>query len=517
MSILSSLSEQEFNTQLEHWEEQLKLELKLPEIGQKNQKKTLEGFWPTLSLQARGQHLPVKESWKKAAQTYVEVSSQNIGTIIQDDLEAGVRNFFFEKDFLNEESWQKISQTFNRFEKSSEVEVFLLGPKEFKIEKPFFKVIDENEVAIGRTAHDNGANIIQELGLMAYCLIRKLDRPGDTVYLGVFTDSQFFKNIAKLRAAKLLAYKILEEAKISKSVSLIALNSFREWTLYERYSNMLRNDAAVAASYIAGADHVQSAGYQSLFELEGLGIDPEHSERSSRMARNTSHILALESMLGMVQDAAFGSYHLENLTEHYAEEAWKFMQELLPLSPVQPFVTEKALEVQAERLRAVKMRKHVMAGMNDFPDVKEVLNLKTDPTYRFFRLAHDFENLRLQMEKVKKPSVYVALYGDYAALNGRLNFVKNYFELLALTVGDPHHSQKDIKAFENELLSRHEEIIVLCAADSDYPELRSISQKLKKPDQFIAGKYEMPGFTNLFAGQNVYDVLEEIVKRWGKK
>lgn len=517
MSILSTLSAQEFNNQLEQWEEQLKLELKLPEVGNKAFKKTREGQWPTLSLSASAQHLPISEDWKKASQSYVHINPLKIEQELQEDLAAGVRNFFFEKDFLSDKEWQKISNVFTSFSRPEEIVVILLGFKEVSFTSSQFKIIDENRVAIGRTAHDHGGNIIQELGLMAYCLIQKIKNPNYDFHLGVFSDSQFFRNIAKLRAAKLLGYKILQEAGIKRDLSVIALTSFREWTLYERYSNMLRNDVSVAASFIAGGDYVQSAGYQSLFELEGLYEESEHSERSLRMARNTSHILALESMLGVVQDAAFGSYHLEALTHHYAEEAWKFMQTLLPLSPVAPFVKEVALKTQELRLLEVKTRKHVLAGMNDFPDVKENLNLKDNPTYRFFRIAHSFEALRLKMEKVKRPEVYVALFGDYAALNGRLNFVKNYFELLGLKVRDPEHSQNDLLAFKKDMSSRTEDIIVLCASDKDYPELLEYVRDVKQTEKFIAGKFEINGFKNLFAGQNIYQVLEEIANRWGSK
>ncbi len=517
MSILSTLSAQEFNNQLEQWEEQLKLELKLPEVGNKALKKTREGEWPTLSLTGKAQHLPVKEDWKKASQSYVRINPLKIEQQLQEDLAAGVRNFFFEKDFLQAEQWQQIATVFAKFSHPQELVIILLGFKEVNFTSTHFKIIDENRVAIGRTAHDHGGNIIQELGLMAFCLIQKIKNPNYDFHLGVFSDSQFFRNIAKIRAAKLLGYKILQEAGIKKELSLIALTSFREWTLYERYSNMLRNDVSVASSFIAGGDHVQSAGYQSVFELEGLIEENDHSERSLRMARNTSHILALESMLGVVQDAAFGSYHLETLTNYYAEEAWKFMQTLLPLSPVAAYVKEVALKTQELRLLEVKTRKHVLAGMNDFPDVKENLNLKENPTYRFFRIAHSFEALRLKMEKVKRPEVYVALFGDYAALNGRLNFVKNYFELLGIKVRDPEHSQNDREAFKKDLSSRNEEIIVLCASDKDYPELLDYVKDVKQEVKFMAGKFEINGFKNLFAGQNIYQVLKEIANRWGSK
>jgi hypothetical protein len=80
--------------------------------------------------------------------------------------------------------------------------------------------------------------------------------------------------------------------------------------------------------------------------------------------------------------------------------------------------------------------------------------------------------------------------------------------LLGLKVIDPGHG-----ITEQELASRKEEIIVLCSSDENYP---GLNVKVNGEGKFIAGKFEMNGFQNLFAGQNVYEVLEKIVNKWGR-
>jgi methylmalonyl-CoA mutase cobalamin-binding subunit len=135
---------------------------------------------------------------------------------------------------------------------------------------------------------------------------------------------------------------------------------------------------------------------------------------------------------------------------------------------------------------------------------------------RFYRLAQDYEELRLRVENKKiKPKVYIALYGDYSTLNARLNFVKNYFELLGLEVSDPGNSVMDKKEFSEALKNHVNDIVVVCSNDDLYPEVIPFMLDLGSKDKFIAGKVEVPGFQNLFAGQDTYKVLSGLVTKWG--
>lgn len=433
---------------------------------------------PTLSLTANKEvQLPSSE-WKKASTTYSHLSEAEIEAVLNEDYHSGVRDFFFHPEALTDSKRKVIEKT-------------LAGKADVKV-----FVLDEKTFISGKEVHDQGAHSIQELAVLAKNLIQRAH--DKEIYLGVYVDSQFFHNIAKIRAAKLIAHKIFSEMNIKKEFKVVALTSYTGWTIFERYSNMLRNETAVASAYIAGADHVQSSGYNTVFELEVNGsVEGDHLERSRRMARNTSHVLGLESMLGVVQDAAFGSFHLETLTQTLCEEAWKLMQEILGGKDISGDVAK----VREQRLLNVKTRKTVMSGTNDYPDVKEHLKLSLKAP-KFFRVARIFEELRLKMESLKKPEVAILLHGDYGSLNARLNFVKNYFELLGLNVHERFNA--------NEI---KEDIVVLCALDDGY---ESFQPELKATHKYIAGKVERAGFKNLFAGQNVYEVLEDIVRQYDR-
>jgi hypothetical protein len=498
MPSFSDLFVEEYNTQRNQWENSLKQELKLDDISAKTIRPHLDlGPWPTLSTAAEAIQLPVSSPWKKASQTYFR--SQHLLTQLSSDLEAGVRLIFLPHD-LRAADWEEAQRIISHHPDVKDIEVVSFTKVQTKSKA--FKLIDESQFLHARELHDQGCHNVQELGVLVLGMVENLSTPPD--YLGVCLDSHFFKNIAKIRALRLLIAKVSESAGISMS-KIIALNSYREWTLFERYSNILRNNVQVASAYIAGADLVQSSGYQAIFELEAASED-EHTERSYRMGRNTTHILALESMLGMVNDAASGSFHLDSLTQRYAQEAWSLMQKLLPLKKPErsQWLENEIKKVREQRLERVHTRKDILAGMNDFPDSREKIGLSMGHS-KIFRVAREFEELRLRIEKlVPAPKVQILLEGDYADLSNRINFIKNYFEVIGLEVLDPLIQ-----------VSCENRILVLCAKDENYLRFASKIDRTQARACYVAGKVEVEGFESIFAGQNIFNVLSKLAQKLG--
>ncbi|HXH32103.1 MAG TPA: methylmalonyl-CoA mutase family protein [Bacteriovoracaceae bacterium] len=509
VSSITTYFDNDFPKLKAEWEASLLKELKITELGHKGVKKQLDGTtWPTLSLDAKIQsQLDVKESWKKASVTYATVPLNKSKEWMKEDLAAGVRNFFFKCDFIGQEILMACLKELSHFATPGEIEVFFLGEKKFIFGELPFKLIQN--VCSGKDAHDQGGDIVLELALLTSNLIEE-----PCTHIGVFVDSHFFNNIAKIRAAKLLSSRVQELLGKKNDLRVVALTSYLDWTLYERYSNILRNQTAVASALIAGADHIQSSGYNILLDLETQTAADEHTDRSRRMARNTSHVLALESMLGVVKDAAYGSFHLENLTQYYCKAAWEKMQAMA--DGKHSFVASAATVIRERRQELIRTRKHVQAGLNDFADRNERLRIVAKPGHGVMRTALEFEGLRLKVEKLKAtPEVYVALFGDYSALSGRLNFVKNYFEILGLEVSDPKRSVIDVQEFQNHLSAHQADVLVVCALDSDHPKLLACLGETKNEHKFLAGKTTVPGYTNLFVGQDVYETLNELVSTWG--
>ena len=498
MGHLTTIFPDQFSGDREEWKKVLQNELKLPDIDQKLSKNTLEGLFAILTDKARGQVIPNLTSWKKASQTYFGVDSQTEASI-KNDLENEVRVFF-----LNEKS-ESLKKTILSHPDAKDIEIVHFGKTTEALEA--LSVVQQ------------GGTHLHEVTALTISLINwaQKNTQATKVQMMVSVDNHFFQSIAKIRAIKEIAQRVFNELKMNPKLTLISMVNTREWTLYERYNNMLRNTASVAAGLVGGADLIQTLGYMTPFELEAPShLDPEHLVRSRRMSRNTSHILSLESMLGMVQDAAAGSYHLESLTDYYASEGWKGMQNLISISEAEQksYWGEKLKKTQDERLKQFNHRKLILSGINDFPNKNEVLGISSPLVQNSFRLARSLEELRLRVEKLKpsqKKDVRIAFWGDYAALNARVNFVKNYFELLGLNVHDPHHSilkDEELKSWLAQ--GKSDELIVLCAKDEDYPSL-VLKTGLSSTGNYVAGKVEVGSFESIYGGQNIYDVLSRLV------
>lgn len=493
----------DFASSLQEWEANLKKELKTEDLSGLTTKKTSSGAFPVLGLGAEGHYLTVKEGWKKASQTY-HATALPSASAIQEDLESGVRLFFFRGE-LAPKAWERIEKVLQGFERPDEVQVYFLGAKAPE-SSASIRTVSESVMASGRLAHELGGNHLQELALLGLRFIEGEDPKKDSV---LFLDSEIFANVAKVRALKLILKKITDAWGVRHEGRIIGLNSFQDWTLYERYSNILKNVASVTAGYIGGVDHMQSSGFLELFSELGVSAEEAEVSRSRLMARNTCHILALESMLGVVEDAAFGSFHLENLTQSFAEGAWELIRDLLPLAEEERLtkLTELCEVSRKEKLKRVGFRKQILTGINDFADPREELPLKTAPPEKMFRLARVFEELRIRMSAVKKkPSVFLAVVGDYAPLSARINFAKNYFEVLGLEV-----REGEVSALETST----EEILVVCASDADADKVRDLNSA--HAQRFLAGKSSVEGFQNIFSGQDVAELLAGVVAFWEAK
>src|SRR5690606_3959970 len=112
---LSAITDKElqFNQGVEAWEKLLIKELKIDEIGQRTLKKHLDlNLWKILSIEGQNEVSLPSSSWKKASQTYTKPHA-NFMESLNDDLESGVRLFFFNKQFFNSVELEKAFQQFS--------------------------------------------------------------------------------------------------------------------------------------------------------------------------------------------------------------------------------------------------------------------------------------------------------------------------------------------------------------------------------------------------------------------
>ena len=134
----------------------------------------------------------------------------------------------------------------------------------------------------------------------------------------------FYLEIAKLRAARLLWWRIMQEfqPKNSKSLMLRTHCQTSGWslTLQDPYNNVVRTTIEAMAAVFGGT---QSLHTNSLDEAIALP-----TEFSSRIARNTQLIIQEETHITSVIDPWGGSYMMEKLTQDIADAAWKIIEEV---------------------------------------------------------------------------------------------------------------------------------------------------------------------------------------------
>ncbi|NEC05302.1 methylmalonyl-CoA mutase [Streptomyces sp. SID7909] len=134
----------------------------------------------------------------------------------------------------------------------------------------------------------------------------------------------FFMEIAKLRAARLLWAKLVQQfdPKNPKSLSLRTHSQTSGWSLTAQdvFNNVTRTCVEAMA---ATQGHTQSLHTNALDEALALPTD-----FSARIARNTQLLLQQESGTGRVIDPWGGSAYVEKLTYDLARRAWQHIEEV---------------------------------------------------------------------------------------------------------------------------------------------------------------------------------------------
>jgi methylmalonyl-CoA mutase len=182
----------------------------------------------------------------------------------------------------------------------------------------------------------------------------------------------FYLEVAKLRAARLLWWKIMQEfaPKNSKSMMLRTHCQTSGWTLTEQdpYNNVVRTTIEAMAAVFGGT---QSLHTNALDEAIALP-----TEFSSRIARNTQLVIQEETHITSVVDPWGGSYMMEKLTQDMADEAWKIMEEVEAMGGMTHAVESGWAKLKIEACAADKQAridsgKDVIVGVNKYRLAKE--------------------------------------------------------------------------------------------------------------------------------------------------
>jgi methylmalonyl-CoA mutase len=184
--------------------------------------------------------------------------------------------------------------------------------------------------------------------------------------------TNFFMEIAKLRAARLLWSRVMEEfnPKNPKSSMLRTHCQTSGVSLQEQdpYNNVIRTAYEAMSAVLGGT---QSLHTNALDEAIALPTD-----FSARIARNTQLVLQEETGVTKVVDPLAGSYYVEKLTHDLAEAAWKLMDEVEELGGMTKAVASgmpklRIEETAAKRQADIDRGDEVIVGVNKYRKDKE--------------------------------------------------------------------------------------------------------------------------------------------------
>ena len=240
-----------------------------------------------------------------------------------------------------------------------------------------------NSISIsGYHMQEAGANLVQELAYtladgreyVRAALARGMDVDQFAGRLSFFfaIGMNFFMEIAKLRAARLLWTRIMSEFDPKKPGSLMLRTHCQTSgvSLQEQdpYNNVIRTAYEAMSATLGGT---QSLHTNALDEAIALPTD-----FSARIARNTQLILQEETGITHVADPLAGSYYIESLTAELAEKAWALIEEVESMGGMTKAVTSgmpklRIEETAARRQAMIDRGEEVIVGVNKYRKAKE--------------------------------------------------------------------------------------------------------------------------------------------------
>ena len=348
-----------------------------------------------------------------------------------------------------------------------------------------------------------GAYIYQELG---YALAwgsqwmtmlteagRCADEVAARVKFNMGVSSNFFMELAKFRAARMMWAQIVEqykpESKDSCKMMAHAVTSRFNQTLYDAHVNLLRSQTEAMSAALAGVDSITVTPFDVPYKTP--------DEFSERIARNQQFLLKEESHLDKVIDPAGGSYYVETLTVAIAKEAWKLFLEVEDKGGFLACVNDGSVqavirETAAKRHTDVARRKEILLGTNQYPNINEmaadkIVNLaganscgcghkdeetcETSKGLPTKRAASDFEALRLATEAASnRPKVFMLTIGNLAMRMARAQFSSNFFGCAGYEIID-NLGFNTVEEGVDAALAKGADIVVLCSSDDEYAEL----------------------------------------------
>lgn len=244
-----------------------------------------------------------------------------------------------------------------------------------------------NSISVsGYHMHEAGATAVQELGFtladgleyVRAALNRGLSidafAPRISFFFGI--GMNFFMEIAKLRAARLLWARLIKPYKPENPQSMMlrthCQTSGVSLAAQDPLNNIVRTTMEALAAVLGGTQSLHTNSYDEAVALP--------SQQSARIARNTQLILAEETGITRVIDPLGGSYYIEALTQSLTHHAHSLIHEVEAMGGMTQAVIEGMPKLQIEesalkRQARLDLGQETIVGVNKYVIPEEPLDI----------------------------------------------------------------------------------------------------------------------------------------------
>jgi len=236
-----------------------------------------------------------------------------------------------------------------------------------------------NSISIsGYHMQEAGATNVQEL---AYTIADGIEYVRTAINSGMDVDKfaprlsfffaigmNFFMEIAKLRAARILWATLMEEKFAPKDDRSLVLRTHCQTsgvslTSKDPYNNVMRTTIEAMSAVLGGTQSLHTNSFDEALALP--------TEFSARIARNTQLVIQEETGITNVVDPLAGSYYVESLTDELVQAARKMIDEVEELGGMTKAVETglpklRIEEAAAQRQARIDRGEEVIVGVNKY-------------------------------------------------------------------------------------------------------------------------------------------------------
>ncbi|MCS4304655.1 methylmalonyl-CoA mutase family protein [Chryseobacterium sp. BIGb0232] len=378
------------------WENLVKKQLKTEDIYPILEKENLEGievrpFYTEVKKPLV--NLPrVEESTHLVARYHESLEDEVFAFLLDQNVENLTEKTVFvnNKDLAGHISPQEEDQYFSLIDVFNEKDATI----DDQLAKELLAKGFKRNICVDISLHQNsGAAIYQQLGIALAKTKELVEIYGSEIFnkliFRIAIGGNYFFEMSKLRAFKMVFNQLSKEYGLDEIPYIFAETSLRNKAVADNENNLIRSTLELASAMIGGADAVFTNNY----------LVERSTDNSEEISFKQQIVLAYESIINVFEDAANGSYYVEDVTKQIADKSWALFVEmeeaggyleLLKQGIVQKKIYDHAIEEQ----KWIEEGKIKLIGVNLYPklDVKKsISDLYSEKEIKAVRWAEMFE------------------------------------------------------------------------------------------------------------------------------